>query len=108
MLYVLMSVGGLIVFVASFSERGRVQPRWSRIALWMIGCAVVVWSMLGVLLVYKAISLSPITRDLLFAIKNMLSGLALGQLLLLFLAGGFSPHSSKARSQGEHEGKQKT
>jgi ABC-type Fe3+-siderophore transport system permease subunit len=108
MLYGLTFVGGLIVFLAPFTGGWRGRPRWSRVALWLMGSAVTAWTILGVLLVYRVISLSPITRDLLFAIKNMLSGLALGQLLVLLFAGGFSRLPSALKSQRESEGEKKT
>ena len=103
MRYVLVFVGGLMVFLAAFTKRGRSRPHWSRIALWMIGFAVIVWSLLGVVLTRELTSLSPIGRDLLYTVKKMLSGLALGQLLLLIFARGFSDSSSRAKAQGESE-----
>ncbi len=102
MLYALTFVGGLIVFLAPLGQSWRGRSPWSRIALWILGCAVIAWSILGALLIYRLVSLSNVTRDLLFTIKNMLTGVALGQLLLLLFARGFGRASSKPTSQEEH------
>jgi len=99
--YGIVFLGGLVMLLAPYTKRWRTRPDWVRIALWMFGVSTVSWGLLGCLLAFGPTQLSTNSRGLLQAVKTILSGAALGLLLLLLLARGFATLRSEEEKQKE-------
>jgi len=51
-------LGGVVLFIAPFTARGRVAPHWMRVALWLSCPIAVAWSFLGFTLAFGSLRLS--------------------------------------------------
>jgi len=88
--YALTFAGGVALFAAPLTRTGRVERRWTHIALWISGAAAVGWSSLGFALLLRSGSLSEGTYDLFVHFKTLFAGMAIAMLVLLFASGEFA------------------
>ncbi len=82
-------LGGVVLFIAPFTARGRVAPHWMRVALWLSCPIAVAWSFLGFTLAFGSLRLSQHTYYAISHTKAVLTGMGLGILILLFASGEF-------------------
>lgn len=73
-------IGGLLLTIAPFTRGGRVDPRWTRIGLWMAGPAALGWGALGFVLLSGVEDPYGFLRQF----KNVFAGIAIGILVLVF------------------------
>jgi hypothetical protein len=95
-------IAGAILIGGAFSKKGRVAPRWIRIALVFAGSL----TLLDGVAVYTILFLGKllpeqIYMDLLLCNK-LLSGAVLGILMLMFISGDFMPSFSKKKKNAIH------
>jgi hypothetical protein len=86
--YLIGMLGGIALFIAPFTRRCRAHMGWARIALWLAGLAIVVWSILGTTMLFWRQHFSRYGYFLLEHYKTMCTGAALALLFLLILSGG--------------------
>ncbi len=94
-------LGGLALFIAPFTSRGRVAPHWMRVALWLCGPIVVAWSTLGFTLHFGAATLSEHACFVVPHTKSLFAGMAVGILMLLFASGEFISAFSRSKSNSD-------
>ena len=82
-------LGSLYLLSVPFFARGRVAPRWMRVALWTAGMLGVAWSLLHYTEYYSPLHFSNLARQRLFQYKTMCTGAMLGILFVLFASGEF-------------------
>ncbi|MEP6669415.1 MAG: hypothetical protein ABJF10_09700 [Chthoniobacter sp.] len=80
-------LGGLLFVAAPWIVRGCAEPRWLRSALWLAGAATIVWSVLGLMLLFRVPVLTQQTSAVLQHAKLIVSGIAMGILVLMFASG---------------------
>jgi hypothetical protein len=87
--YGLVLLGGLALFIAPFTARGRVAPHWMRVALWLCCPIAVAWSALGFILLFGSATLSEHAYFVIRQTKTLFAGMGIGILVLLFASGQF-------------------
>ena len=94
-------LGGVLLFIAPFTARGRVAPHWMRIALWLSCPIALAWSFLGFTLAFGSLRLSQHTYYAISHTKAVLTGMGLGILILLFASGEFIGAFSRPKTPPE-------
>lgn len=94
------SVGAVLVFLMPFCAGGPSAPRWVRIALWLAGPIVLIWSLLNL---FQSLPIaqhfSATTSRFFDYVRPMFSGMALGIFLLLILSGELAKLSRRQRTE---------
>ena len=96
--YFIFCLAGIYLLVLPLSSRGRLAPRWVRLALWTVGTLTIVWSALGYTEHYSLLQLSALAHQRLFQIKTLCSGACLGIFFLLLVSGEFFRAFSRPQS----------
>ena len=87
--YSFAAVGGVLLMIAPFSRSGRQYPYWVRVALFISGPIALAWSFLGFTLLFFTSHLSRNAHYQLDSFKTLLTGVGIGIIALVFIAGGF-------------------
>src|SRR5438876_11827948 len=72
--YAAAVLGGVALFVAPFTRSSRRMPRWTRVALWLVGPATTAWGGLGLTLAFAWQSLSRDSYHLIGHYKTSFGG----------------------------------
>jgi len=95
---VLSIIGGIILIVGSIQKMPYAH-KWARIALGYSGVCGVIWAILKIIQIYYLFPYNTVEGLAIQTLKNFISGMAAGLIILVFIAGGFKYDKFKAQNK---------
>ena len=94
------ALGAIPLLAGPFIGRGRIAPRWVRMALWLLGATGIGWSLLGFVLTFDGGMLSAHSHFVIRLAKTLFAGMDIGVALLLFASGDLIRAFARPKTSG--------